>query len=379
VSPAFTIEEVGIPRSIAEDVGGLFAGMMAVRNAVEIAAYGIPEVAITPEEMLATYLDENEPKRVLLARVGGDIVGRAVLQTQLRADSAPEVGEGLGASLDAGLDADQVGWLDVQVLPEFQGRGIGRGLADAIETLAREADLARLITYAVSRDAPGERLAPPTGFGSVPAGNREVRFLLARGWTLEQVERGSRFALPGDPEALAALRKAAEAHSGDYRALTWVGATPPELLEDLAVLQTRMSTDAPSAGLDEPLDVWTAERFANKEALLLDAPLQLLTAAALHVPTGRLGGFTRLSVPHDLASAVNQWDTIVLREHRGHRLGMLLKIANLQLLDEAAPGHPSVLTWNAEENRPMLAVNEAVGFVPIGYEGAWKKQLGRTG
>jgi hypothetical protein len=88
-----------------------------------------------------------------------------------------------------------------------------------------------------------------------------------------------------------------------------------------------------------------------------------------------LAGFTRVSVPHDTTRAVGQWDTIVLREHRGHRLGMLLKVANLQLLDEAGPGHPSVLTWNAEENRPMLAVNEAVGFVPIGYEGAWRKEL----
>jgi hypothetical protein len=140
-------------------------------------------------------------------------------------------------------------------------------------------------------------------------------------------------------------------------------------------MQTSMSTDAPSAGLDEPADVWTAERFANKETLLLEAPMRLLTAVALHEPSGRLAGFTRLSVPDDLDRAVGQWDTIVLREHRGHRLGMLLKVANLQQLGEVAPGHPSVLTWNAEENRPMLAVNEAVGFVPIGYEGAWKKTV----
>ena len=345
----FTIGEAAIPRSIAEDRDGVFAGMMAIRNAVEVAGYGIPEVAVSAEEMLPHYLDENEPKRVLLARigrgVGGAIVGRAVLEWQ--------------------LDDTEVGWLDVQVHPEFQGRGIGRALSDAVEAMARELGRTRLIIYAVSADAPGERLTAPTGFGSVPAGNREVRFLLARGWTLEQVERGSRFALPADPTALAALRASAEEHSRDYRVLTWTGASPPELLDDLAMLQTRMSTDAPSAGLGEPLDVWTAERFANKEALLLDAPMQLVTAAALHEPSGTLAGFTRLSVPDNIAQAVGQWDTIVLREHRGHRLGMLLKIANLQLLDEVAPGHPSVLTWNAEENRPMLAVNKALGYRPV--------------
>src|SRR3954471_4093108 len=41
---AFTIDEVAIPRSIADDREGAFVGMMAVRNAVEIAGYGIPEV-----------------------------------------------------------------------------------------------------------------------------------------------------------------------------------------------------------------------------------------------------------------------------------------------------------------------------------------------
>ncbi|MEO6532038.1 MAG: GNAT family N-acetyltransferase [Pseudolysinimonas sp.] len=355
MTPEFTIDEMRIPRSLADDREGMFAGMMAVRNAVEVAAYGIPEVAVTADEMFPHYLDEHEPKRVLLARLDGAIVGRAVHERQL-GDTA-------------------VGWVDVQVLPSFQGRGIGRALTDAVEAIAHEFGQTRLITYAVSADAPGERLVAPTGFGGVPANNREVRFLLTRGWTLEQVERGSRFALPADPAQLAELRFAAEAHSGDYRVLSWAGATPPELLDDLAMLQTRMSTDAPSAGLGEPLDVWSAERFANKEALLLEAPAQLYTAAALHEPSGRLAGFTRLHAPHELSRPVGQWDTIVLSEHRGHRLGMLLKVANLELLAQDAPGHPSVLTWNAEENRPMLAVNEAVGFVPIGYEGAWGKTL----
>jgi GNAT superfamily N-acetyltransferase len=351
----FTIDEAAIPSSLAEDHDGVFAGMMAVRNACEVAGYGIQEVAVTAEEMFPHYLDEHEPKRIFLARADGRIVGRGIHESQLgESDTA---------------------WLDVQVLPEFQGRGIGRALADTVESLAHEEGRKRLITYAVSADGHGDRLIPPTGFGSIPADNREVRFLLARGWTLEQVERGSRFPLPADSSALEGLRTEAAAHAADYRVFAWLGATAPELLEDMALLQTRMSTDAPSAGLGEPEDVWTAERFASHEARLLDGPIQLLTAVALHEPSGRLAGFTLLGAPKDAGRSVSQWDTIVLPEHRGHRLGMLLKIANLEFLQEVAPGHPSVLTWNAEENRPMLSVNEAVGFVPIGYEGAWARAL----
>jgi hypothetical protein len=57
---------------------------------------------------------------------------------------------------------------------------------------------------------------------------------------------------------------------------------------------------------------------------------------------------------------------------------MLLKLANMAQLAEVRPEAPFILTGNAEENRPMLDVNEAVGFVPVVYVGAWKKTLTET-
>jgi GNAT superfamily N-acetyltransferase len=350
-----TIEELTVPATIDDAGVGDFVEAVEVGNAVWTRAYGTPDLTYSPDEELPQFHNPYQPKRMFVARSGRRIVAQATLET----------------SANQGFD---LSWALLGVHPDAEGRGIGRALADAVEDAARAEGRTKIVTYVPGRDLDGARLASPTGFGSVSADARSTRFMHARGYTFEQVERMSRLPLPAD--GLDALFAAAQEATGpEYRAHTWVDFTPEGWREDRALLATRMSTDAPTAGLEEPEDVWTVERLLASEERRRDNPRRHLVAAAEHVPTGRLVGYTVLSTPRERDRAVMQHATLVLREHRGHRLGMLLKVANLAHLAEYAPGHPSILTFNAEENRPMLDVNEAVGFVPLGYEGAWRKDL----
>jgi GNAT superfamily N-acetyltransferase len=352
----FTIEPVVTPASIDDADAADFIRAIEIANEVEALGYGTPDLAYEPVEELPHFLNPHEPRRMLVARVDGEIVARGIYETQ-------------------SADEADTAWILAEVLPDYRGIGIGTALADELETMARREGKVKALAYTPVPESPGPRLESPTGFGSIAAEDPAVRFLIKRGYRFEQVERASRLSLPVaglDELVLAAQRRSGAAYAVHY----WVGATPERWRADLAHLATRMSTDAPSAGLEEPEDVWTVERIieADERNNRLNPRLRMY-AAVEHLPSGTLAGFTQLSVPSQTHRAVDQYATLVLSEHRGHRLGMLLKVANLAHLTRVAPGHPSVITFNAEENRHMLDVNEAVGFVPIASESAWRKDL----
>jgi hypothetical protein len=62
---------------------------------------------------------------------------------------------------------------------------------------------------------------------------------------------------------------------------------------------------------------------------------------------------------------VEQGDTAVHADHRGHRIGWWLKAVNaLRVLDEK-PNVRFIETWNDGGNRWMLDINDAMGFRPV--------------
>ena len=71
----------------------------------------------------------------------------------------------------------------------------------------------------------------------------------------------------------------------------------------------------------------------------------------------------------------SQGDTLVAPAHRGHRLGLWIKLANLELLLREHPEVRAIDTFNADDNRWMVAINEQLGFRPLRRQTDWELDL----
>ncbi|KAA9134976.1 GNAT family N-acetyltransferase [Microbacterium caowuchunii] len=349
---------IRVPGSVHGDDAADFRDMVEVRNRVYREISGHDDNRMTPEEILPVYRpdDPHERRLLWLVRAAGRPVGRL----------------GIDLPLEAG---SRSAYLLIELVQDAWGRGIGSAAETLLVDVARREGRSILQTWVEHPAAEGERLTPPTGYGTVPH-DHAARFLLRHGYTLEQVIRVSAYDLHGPHEHLAVLAEDARAAASGYRTVQWELPTPDAHVEGYAWMKSRMSTDAPAAGLVVDEEIWDADRLRAHDAQYLDGGRRVLVTAAVHVATGELCAFNELAIGQDPTEASHQEDTLVLRAHRGHRLGMLVKAEGLLSWRERWPGSPRVITYNAEENRPMLGINEALGFVPRAYEGAWKKVLG---
>ena len=246
--------------------------------------------------------------------------------------------------------------VDMAVHPRHRRRGLGTVLLAEAERLAREHGRRTLISEVVE---PG-----PDAAGRA--------FALRHGWSCDLVETRRDLLLPAHEGRLAALEAQARKASRGYQLVTWRDRTPDALVDDRALLERRMTTDAPHGDLPVEEEHWDAARVREYEAVHVDRGRTVLSAGA--VRDGRLVAFTDLQVPLALPQRASQGGTLVLREHRGHRLGALVKAAVLRQV-AAMPEVRRISTYNAEDNAPMVAVNEALGFVRAGALSSWSRAL----
>jgi len=180
-----------------------------------------------------------------------------------------------------------------------------------------------------------------------------------------------RLPLPVPADHLERLRvHAAERHDG-YRFLSWVDRCPDEHADAYCALNAAMNTEAPMGDLQVENEHWDVQRLREEEQLLRDAGRTRYVVLA-QAPDGTLVGHNELVVPAYDPGPVWQWDTLVVPAHRGHRLGLALKVRNIDDVQRAHPDRTDVRTFNAESNTHMIAVNEAIGFRAVEYIGEWQ-------
>lgn len=259
-------------------------------------------------------------------------------------------------------DNTHVAYVELHVPAADRRRGTGTALLDALSARGRTAGRTLLMT---------ELDESPSLAGRSPG----RAFLTAAGLecALEEVRRD--LALPPDWRRLAELEARCRPLARDYDLLTWHDRCPDHLLDGRAELGRAMSTDVPLGDLDWHEETWDASRVREREQLLAEQGRTCVVGAAVHRPSGALVAFSELVGRPAAPRQVQQWETLVLADHRGHRLGTLVKLAALRRLLEVLPGARTVATGNAATNTHMIAVNEALGFVPNGTITEWQRPL----
>ncbi|HYH76905.1 MAG TPA: GNAT family N-acetyltransferase, partial [Arthrobacter sp.] len=346
----------------SQDGAADFYACHALREAHEHGKWGNLDRCPTQAEAREFWRgNEYEQRHLYIAKSDGVLVGLCSVTLPLRENTST-----------AGID--------VLVAPEYRRRGWGRRLLEYAESVAVARGRTSLDAYCEVPLEQVERAAmllpAKSGAGGLPGDEAAAAFAANAGYELEQVEKSSRLALPLPPERLEILETEASAHALGYRVVAWAEACPEAFVAEYAVLKARMSTDVPTAGLDWGAEDWDVARVRETEQELVRSGVQSLVVAAMHSTSGSLAAYTVLTWRPEVPFCVIQQDTLVSAEHRGHRLGMLVKLANLRLAQQRWPAARSVLTWNASENQHMLAINISLGFKPAGYEGEWQKRLG---
>ncbi len=353
-----TITPLSVPDTLDGDAAAEFRAYGALNRLVCEEATGIGDLAPDAEQMLPTWLDQTDTLRTgFVARTDGETVGMITI------DYPRE-------------EAAQAAEIDVLVPRRFSGGGVERALLAHAAQEATAHGRALLQAWSLHRPEEGGRMiVPRTGWGRISS-TALTDALEADGFVCEQVERNSELDLHADPAPLREALARAEAVAGpEYRIVQWMAPTPPEFRDGYAGILARLSTDAPSGDMEFVAEEWDARRVERRDARLTSAGQAFAVTAVQHVPSGDLVAYNELLIGADRSGTTHQFGTLVARAHRGHRLGMIVKCANLLRWKELMPDSPVVSTFNAEENRPMLSINEALGFRPVSYAGAWQKRL----
>lgn len=294
-----------------------------------------------------------------------DIVGTPTPQRWCGAWVAERAGQVVGTGqLELSLtDNLALASVEVHVVPEARRSGVGTALAEVVEAEAR----ARGRSVAVAEVEFG--ITDPEDGAGTPG----VTFASGRGYSLALGDIQRRVALPLADELLDRLAAEAAPHHVDYVLESFGDPVPEDRVAGIAALAASLMVEAPVGDLAlEPEDA-SVEAWREQEAAMARQGRRLWHTVALSGDD--VVAYTSIAVSADDPTACFQFGTLVRTDHRGHRLGLAVKVANHRTLQADGVPAAEVATWNAAVNGPMIAINEQLGFRPVGRLAEMQKQL----
>lgn len=246
------------------------------------------------------------------------------------------------------LDNTRFCWGEVDVHPRLRRRGAGGALVERVVDRTREAGRTTVLL---------ETHVPDDARSDHP----HVRFAERHGFTWANTEIRRVLDLPVDPARLDHLAAQARTHHDGYRVESFVGHLPAELLGSYCDCWNQLAVDAPTGEVEFEEESLSPDTYAEQLERLERQGRTMVHTVAVS-PAGDVVAYNDLVISADDADEVMQWGTLVRREHRGHRLGMAVKVRGLQGLARAAPTAKRVQTCNAEQNDQMVGINVELGF-----------------
>ena len=171
-----------------------------------------------------------------------------------------------------------------------------------------------------------------------------------------------------------ALAAEAATHHADYRLEPWQDRIPEALVDGYCRMGEAFNDQAPLGELDLEAEVWTPERVTERDERFVATGRRQFGVLA-YAADGTCVATTELFVNEVASWRALQGGTLVIPGHRGRRLGLALKLANLRAVRERFPDCRYVFTVVAGVNAPMNAVNELLGFRDVERAMEMQRQL----